>query len=78
MKPRFLSDNGTSHQLNRFLCFLSDVLVSRNCCVTLPRGAMNLSAVCDFGISLLYSLTIFNSPEGAEHVQIRILKGMDF
>ena len=27
------------------------LLVSRDCCVTLPRGAMSLSAVCDCGIS---------------------------
>ena len=27
------------------------VLVSRDCCVTLRRGAMGLSAVCDCGIS---------------------------
>ena len=26
-------------------------LVSRDCCVVLPRGAMGLSAVCDCGIS---------------------------
>ena len=26
-------------------------LVSRACCVALPRGAMGLSAVCDCGIS---------------------------
>ena len=26
-------------------------LVSLNCCVALPRGAMGLSAVCDCGIS---------------------------
>ena len=26
-------------------------LVSRDCCVALPRGAMGLSAVCDCGIS---------------------------
>ena len=25
-------------------------LVSRDCCVALPRGAMDLSAVCDCGI----------------------------
>ena len=25
-------------------------LVSRDCCVALPRGAMGLSAVCDCGI----------------------------
>ena len=26
-------------------------LVSRDCCVAIPRGAMGLSAVCDCGIS---------------------------
>ena len=26
-------------------------LVSRDCCVALPRDAMGLFAVCDFGIS---------------------------
>ena len=26
-------------------------LVSHDCCVSLPRGAMGLSAVCDCGIS---------------------------
>ena len=26
-------------------------LVSRDCCVALPRGAMGSSAVCDCGIS---------------------------
>ena len=26
-------------------------LVSRDCCVALPRGAMGLSVVCDCGIS---------------------------
>ena len=35
------------------------VLVSRDCCVALPRGVMGLSAVCDCGISLSYSLTSF-------------------
>ena len=34
-------------------------LVSRDCCVALPRGVMGLSAVCDCGISRSYSLTIF-------------------
>ena len=29
-----------------------------NCCEALSRGAMGLSAVCDCGISCLYSLTI--------------------
>ena len=33
-------------------CFAFFVfLVSRDCCVALPRGAMGLSAVCDCGIS---------------------------
>ena len=31
----------------------------RDCCVALPRDDMGLSAVCDCGISLSYSLTIF-------------------
>ena len=31
--------------------------MSRDCCVALPHGAMGLSAVCDCGISLSYSLT---------------------
>ena len=34
-------------------------MVSRDCCVALPRGAMRLPAVCDCGISWSYSLTIF-------------------
>ena len=34
-------------------------MVSRDCCVALPRSAIGLSAVCDCGISLSYSLTIF-------------------
>ena len=33
--------------------------MSRDCCVALPRGAMGLSASCDCGISLSYSLTIY-------------------
>ena len=33
-------------------CFASLVfLVSHDCCVALPRGAMGLTAVCDCGIS---------------------------
>ena len=33
-------------------CFAKFVfLVSRDCCVALPGGAMGLSAVCDYGIS---------------------------
>ena len=34
--------------------------MSRDCCVALPRGAMGLSAVCVCGISLSYSLPIFD------------------
>ena len=38
-------------------CFAQFVLlVSHDCCVTLPRGAIDLSAVCDCGISWSYSL----------------------
>ena len=33
-------------------------MVSHDCCVALPRGAMGLSAVCDCGISWSYSLTM--------------------
>ena len=41
-------------------CFALFVfMISRDCCVALPRGAMGLSAVCDCGISLSYSLTLF-------------------
>ena len=35
--------------------------VSGDCCVSLPRGAMGLSAVCDCGISWSYSLTILEA-----------------
>ena len=34
--------------------------MSRDGCVTLPRDQMGISAVCDCGISLPYSLTIFD------------------
>ena len=37
--------------------------MSRDCCVALPRGAIGLSAFCDFGISWSYSLTIFHMEE---------------
>ena len=41
-------------------CFAYFVfLLFRFGCVALPRGAMGFSAVCDCGISLSYSLTIF-------------------
>ena len=33
-------------------------LVSRDCCVVLPRGAICLSAVCDCGIFLSYSFSV--------------------
>ena len=43
----------------RAVCFAWFVfLVSRNGCEALSRGAMGLSAVCDCGFSLIYSLTI--------------------
>ena len=35
------------------------ILVSCDGCVAFPCGAMGLSAVCDFGNSRSYSLTIF-------------------
>ena len=35
------------------------VLVPRDCCVALPQDATGLSAICDCGISLSYSLTFF-------------------
>ena len=42
-------------------CFaLLVFLVSRCCCVALPRGVTGLSAVCDCGISRSYSLSIFH------------------
>ena len=39
------------------LCYFV-LMVSRDCCVALPHGAMSLSAVCDCGISWSYLLTI--------------------
>ena len=45
--------------------------MSRDCCVALPHDVTGLSAVCDCGISLLYSLfskTLF--PSYAEGVLI--------
>ena len=47
----------TIENQNRAGCFA--FLMSRGCCVTLPRGATGLSAVCDCGISWSYSLTFF-------------------
>ena len=36
----------------RAACFAYFIfLMSRDCCVALPRGAMGLSVVCDCGIS---------------------------
>ena len=41
-------------------CFALFVfLMSRGCCVALPHDTTGLSAACDCGISLSYSLTIF-------------------
>ena len=39
----------------------TDQIVPRGHIVALPRGALRLSAVCDCGISLSYSLTLLNS-----------------
>ena len=36
-------------------------LVSPDCYLALPCGAMGLSAVCNLGISLSYSLTIYDN-----------------
>ena len=45
----------------RYFCFAWFVfLVSRGGWAALPRGAAGLSAVCDCGISLSYSLTILD------------------
>ena len=33
------------------VAFLSVFLVSRDCCVAVPRSSMDLSAVCDRGIA---------------------------
>ena len=38
-------------KIERPICAYFVFLVSRDCCVALPRGAMGLSAVCDCGIS---------------------------
>ena len=43
----------------RELVALLVFLVFRNCCEALPHDATGLSAVCDCGISSLYSLTIY-------------------
>ena len=43
--------------------------MSRDCCVALPRGAMDLSVICDCGISGSYSLTI----QGAQRLSGRVL-----
>ena len=37
--------------------------MSRDGLVALPRGAMGLSAVCDCGISISYSLTFFKASD---------------
>ena len=52
--------------------------MSHDYCVSLPRGATALSAVCDCGISLSYSLTIFNSLEFSVMNVILAIGGMHF
>ena len=42
-----------------FALFVFLVYMYRDCCAALPHCVMALSAVCDFGISSSYSLTIF-------------------
>ena len=41
---------------SRLLCLVV-FLVSHDCCVAIPLGAMGLSAICDCEISRSYSLT---------------------
>ena len=41
-------------------------LVSRDCCVALPRGAMGLSAVCDCSISHTRLLFVYIHPLSKE------------
>ena len=38
-------------KIERLICANFVFLVSRDCCVALPCGAMGFSAVCDCGIS---------------------------
>ena len=53
--------------------FLTNFLVSGDCCVALPRGAIFLSAVCYCGISRSYSLTIYNCSKTWQRVSVTIL-----
>ena len=41
---------GNRERKSWLLCLVC-LLVSRDCCVALPRGAIGLSAVCDYDIS---------------------------
>ena len=43
--------------------------MSRDCCVALSCDVMGLSAVCDCGISLSYSLDIKLRKNGVTHLQ---------
>ena len=45
-------------------------LVSHDCCVALLHDAIGLSAVCDCGISLSYSLTMFVNNKSISDVRI--------
>ena len=38
--------------------------MSHDCCVAFPHNATGSSAVCDCGITLTYSLTIFEGLKG--------------
>ena len=57
--------------LTYFACFV--LLESSDCCVALPRCSMGLSAVCDCGISLSYSLTILAATPENKKVQFIVL-----
>ena len=35
-------------------------MISHDCCVALARGAIGLSALCNYGISCSYSFTILD------------------
>ena len=46
--------------------------MSRGCWAALPYGAMGLSVVCDCGISLSYSLTIFDWVEDIHLLSFKV------
>ena len=49
LHSRFATISMGKRELDAFALFV--LLVSRECCVTLPHDATGLSAVCDCGIS---------------------------